>query len=136
MKLHIRAKHHHARPSGILLLPREQNICTNTTRKSRGERLRLYITLQVNKSLPEMRTQRFRHSVTLQENLAVAAVLISPSKKAHSRLVTLPSTSSACQARMRGWKTRWRHEMSTRIQRIGRGYMVRRRGGKQRERRL
>ena len=47
MKLHIRAEHHHARPSGILLLPNEQNICTNTTRKSRGERLRLYITLQV-----------------------------------------------------------------------------------------
>eukprot|EP00903_Cladosiphon_okamuranus_P015266 g14107.t2 len=50
-----------------------QNICTNTTRKSRGKRLRLYISLQ---------------------------------------------------ARMRGWKIRWRHEMSTRIQRIGRGYMA------------
>ncbi|CAM9126800.1 unnamed protein product, partial [Ectocarpus fasciculatus] len=55
-----------------------QAICTKTTRKSRGQRLRLYINLQ---------------------------------------------------GRMRGWKTRYRHQMSTRIQQVSRGYIVRRRGG-------
>lgn len=53
-----RLKHYHARPSGLLLLlSREQDICTNTTRKSRGERLRLYISLQVGNALPEMYAQ-------------------------------------------------------------------------------
>lgn len=64
----------HAHPSELLRLSHEQNISTNTTRKSRGERLRLYILLQVRKKalLPERHAQPYLFSSShkpLQDNL-------------------------------------------------------------------